>query len=80
MPLSVNRVCFLKQHQQVGICNGEVWCFLCGKDYTLKYYLDELQLEGLMRGNTVWQVIIISFNGVLTGFCHVVSNVWMVCE
>jgi hypothetical protein len=36
---------FLKQSQSVDLRNGEVLCFLCGTDWILKYYLDELRLQ-----------------------------------
>jgi hypothetical protein len=45
MILRVNSEYFLKQRQPVDLCNGEVWCFLCGTDWILKYYLDELRLQ-----------------------------------
>jgi D-alanyl-lipoteichoic acid acyltransferase DltB (MBOAT superfamily) len=32
MILNANRDYFFKQHQPVDLCNGEVWCFLCGTD------------------------------------------------
>jgi hypothetical protein len=47
MILSVNSYYFLKQRQPVDLCNGEVWCFLRGTDLILKYYLDELRLQGV---------------------------------
>jgi hypothetical protein len=43
MILAVNKGYFLKQYQPVDLCNGEVLCFLCGTDWILKYYLDELR-------------------------------------
>jgi hypothetical protein len=42
MILRINSDYFLKQRQPVDLCNGEVLCFLCGTDWILKYYLDEL--------------------------------------
>jgi hypothetical protein len=41
----VNTYYFLKRRQQVDLCNGEVWCFLCSTDLMLKYHLDELRLQ-----------------------------------
>jgi hypothetical protein len=32
MILTVNSDYLLKQRQPVDLCNGEVWCFLCGTD------------------------------------------------
>jgi hypothetical protein len=49
MILSVNRDYFLKQHQSVNLCNGEVLSFLCGTDWILKYYVDELWLQRVKR-------------------------------
>jgi hypothetical protein len=43
--LTVNSDYFLKQRQPVDLYNGEVRCFLCGTDWILVYYLDELQLQ-----------------------------------
>jgi hypothetical protein len=43
--LTVNCDNFLKQHEPVDLCNGEVLCFLCGTDRIIKYYSDELQLQ-----------------------------------
>jgi hypothetical protein len=40
--LTVNSDYFLKHHYLVYFCNGEVWCFLCGADWILKYFSDEL--------------------------------------
>jgi hypothetical protein len=34
------------------ICLGEVLCFLCGTDWILKYYLDELRLQ-MVKGYDV---------------------------
>jgi hypothetical protein len=45
MILTINRDYFLKQHQPVNLCNGNVLCFLCGKEWILKYYLDELWFQ-----------------------------------
>jgi hypothetical protein len=45
MILSVNRDYFLQQRKPVDIRNGEVWCFLSGTDWILKYYLGELRLQ-----------------------------------
>jgi hypothetical protein len=41
--LSVNRDYFHKQRQQIDLFCGEVWCFICGTNWILKYYLDELR-------------------------------------
>jgi hypothetical protein len=43
--LIVNSDCFPKQHQPIDRCHGDVLCFLCGTDWILKYYLDELRLQ-----------------------------------
>jgi hypothetical protein len=32
-------------HEEADLRNGEVLCFLCGKDWIIKYYLDELRLQ-----------------------------------
>jgi hypothetical protein len=45
MILTVNSDYFLKQRWPVDLCNGEELCFLCGTDWILKYYLDELRLQ-----------------------------------
>jgi hypothetical protein len=45
MILHVNSDYFLEQRQPVYLCNGEVSCFLCGTDWIIKYYLDELRLQ-----------------------------------
>jgi hypothetical protein len=42
MILRVNCQCYFKRHQPLDLCNGKVWCFLCGTDWIFKYYLDEL--------------------------------------
>jgi hypothetical protein len=47
MILSVNSDYFLKQGQPVDLCNGEELCFLCGTDWIIKYYVDELRLQGV---------------------------------
>jgi hypothetical protein len=49
MILSVNSYYFRKQRKPVDLCNGEVWCFLCGTDWILKYYLDEHELKIQMQ-------------------------------
>jgi hypothetical protein len=36
MALNVNSDYFLKQHQPVELCNGDVWCSLWGMDWILK--------------------------------------------
>jgi hypothetical protein len=36
---------FLKQRQPVDLCNGEVRYLLCGTDWILKYYWDELWFQ-----------------------------------
>jgi hypothetical protein len=41
---------FLKQRKPVDLCNGEELCFLCGTDWILRYYLDELRLQRINRG------------------------------
>jgi hypothetical protein len=43
--LKVNNDYFLRQRLPVDLCNGEELCFLCGTDWILKYYLDELRLQ-----------------------------------
>jgi hypothetical protein len=54
MILTVNSDYFLKQRQLVDLCNGEVLCFLCGTDWILKYYLDDLSLSlRLQRVNNI---------------------------
>jgi hypothetical protein len=35
----------LSTRQPDDLRNGEVLCFLCGADWILKYYLDELRLQ-----------------------------------
>jgi hypothetical protein len=45
MILTVNSDYFLKQYYVVDLCNGEELYFLCGTDWILKYYLDELRLQ-----------------------------------
>jgi hypothetical protein len=45
MVLTINSDYFLKQRQPVDLCDGEVLCFLCGTDWILKYYLDEIRLQ-----------------------------------
>jgi hypothetical protein len=58
--LSVNSDYFLKQHQPVYLCNGEELCFLCGTDWILKYYLDELRLQranNSVRFRTFWNLL-----------------------
>jgi hypothetical protein len=45
MILRVNSDYFLNQRQPADLCNGEALCFLCGTDWILKYYLDELRLQ-----------------------------------
>jgi hypothetical protein len=45
MILTVNSYYFLKQLQPIDLCNGEVLCFVCGTDWIIKYYLDELRLQ-----------------------------------
>jgi hypothetical protein len=42
---------FLKQHFPANLCNGEVLCFLCGTDWILKYYLDELLFSRRTSGH-----------------------------
>jgi hypothetical protein len=32
----------LNNVKEIDLCNGKVWCFLCGTVRFLKYYLDEL--------------------------------------
>jgi hypothetical protein len=49
MVLTVNSDYFLKQHQPVDLCNGEVCCSLWGTDWNLKYYLDELRLQSVIE-------------------------------
>jgi hypothetical protein len=50
MIFNVNSDYFLEQHKPADLCNGEELCFLCGTDWILKYYLDELWLQ---RGTRV---------------------------
>jgi hypothetical protein len=45
MILKINSGCFLKQRQPVDLRNGEVWYFLCGTDWIIKYHIDELRLR-----------------------------------
>jgi hypothetical protein len=45
MILNVNSDHFLKLRQPFDLCDGEVLCFLCGTDWILRYYLDELRLQ-----------------------------------
>jgi hypothetical protein len=45
MILTVNCDYLLEQREPVDLCDGEVLCFLCGTDWILKYYLDELRLQ-----------------------------------
>jgi hypothetical protein len=45
MILILNSYYFLKQHQPVDLCNGEVLCSLWGTDWILKYCLDELRFQ-----------------------------------
>jgi hypothetical protein len=54
----------LKWRQPVDLCNGEVWCLLCGTDWILKYYLVDLrgltQVICLMKEGlfvTVWRFV-----------------------
>jgi hypothetical protein len=53
MILTVNSDYFLKLHQPVDFCNGEVLCFLRGTDLIIKYYLDELRLQKVKKYNCV---------------------------
>jgi hypothetical protein len=41
--LGVNSDYFLKHRQPADLCNGEELCFLCGTDWIIKCYLDELR-------------------------------------
>jgi hypothetical protein len=41
MILRMNRDHFPKQHQPIDRCHGGMLCFASGKDYILKYYLEE---------------------------------------
>jgi hypothetical protein len=43
MILTLNSDYFLKQHQPVDLCNGEVLRSFWGTDWILKCYLDELR-------------------------------------
>jgi hypothetical protein len=45
MVLTISSDYFLKQHWPVDICNGDVLCFLCGRNWIFKYYLDKLWLQ-----------------------------------
>jgi hypothetical protein len=47
MVLRINSDYFPTQHLPVDLCNGEVQCFLCGTDWILKHYLDELRLQSV---------------------------------
>jgi NADH:ubiquinone oxidoreductase subunit E len=44
MILSLNSEYYLNQRQLIEVCNGEMWCFLCGTD-RIRKYLDELRLQ-----------------------------------
>jgi hypothetical protein len=43
MIFSAKRDYFLKQHKKIYLCNGEVWCFIFGTDWIIKYHLRELR-------------------------------------
>jgi hypothetical protein len=45
MILNVNSDYFLKQHQPVELCNGQVLCFSAVQTEFIKYYLDKLKLQ-----------------------------------
>jgi hypothetical protein len=53
MILSVNSDHFRKQQKPNEFCNGEVLCFLCGTDWILKCYLDELWLQKVIKNAIV---------------------------
>jgi hypothetical protein len=58
MIFGVNSDYFLKQRWTVvDISNGEVLCFLWGKDWILKYYLDELRLQSVILDCTSSHVV-----------------------
>jgi hypothetical protein len=41
--LTINSESFPKQHLPVGLCGGDVMCFLWGTNWTCTYYLEEIQ-------------------------------------
>jgi hypothetical protein len=43
MVLTIDSDCFPKQHYPVGLCSGDVMCFLWGTNWILIYYLEEIQ-------------------------------------
>jgi hypothetical protein len=45
MILIINSYYFFVQHKPVDLGNGEELCFLCGTDWILKYYSNELRLQ-----------------------------------
>jgi hypothetical protein len=49
MILRINRDYFLNQRSPVDFCNAEELCFLCGTDWILKYYIDELQVQFIFK-------------------------------
>jgi hypothetical protein len=57
MILWINIDYFHKQHQPVDLCNGGVLCFLCGTDWIVKYYLDELRLQRINYAESVANLI-----------------------
>jgi hypothetical protein len=50
MIFTVNSDYFREQRQPVDFCKGEVQCFLCGKDWILKYYFEEVRLQRVNTG------------------------------
>jgi hypothetical protein len=42
MVLTMNSDCFLKQHFPVGLCSGDVMCFLWNTNWNYIYYLEEI--------------------------------------
>jgi hypothetical protein len=41
--LPANSDCFRKEHQEAGLCTGDVMCLLWGKNWNCVYYLEEFQ-------------------------------------
>jgi hypothetical protein len=56
MILIANSDYFLKQRQQVELCNGEVWYFLCGTGWIIKYYLDEFRASTHLESPATGQI------------------------
>jgi hypothetical protein len=45
--LRIKSDCFLKQRWPINICNGDVLCFLCRRNWIFKYNVGELCLQGV---------------------------------